>query len=478
MPTGRTPPECDGMWRSLASYDATLCRTASSVGSNVTPRRARVSSAARILRVMGRPDGGHLRGGGLEVAVPHQGVPVLDGKHLTRQTGRVHHAILAGSRLLHHARRLDPRVPPHRHAGPMGSLGQQADRHRIELSVKLEPHGPGFPGLGDDGLGVVAGVELERAPPQLLHRDRGRLPVDGAAGGVGSVVPVEEEAAAGDELHRVDPRRRLEGADPSQESGRIGAHVAHGGDALGEEIAQIPAQLLARAPAGEEQQMDVAVDQARDQVLTLRLEDSGVLRDWAFSRGARAEDPISSHQRDRVGHRRAAGAVPQGGPDDCDGSWKRLGLGRANGRAPTGCRQQAERREDRRGGERRGHEGPSSCCRAPAVHVGGWRNARLCERCHCPEGGAVIRGRIAAVTPATRELRSGGAIKCFRTLEILRESAGLPAGSHEDAGEIRRHRHRRRAGRHLLRRGNGHAGFPSRPFAWLQWVPALPSLPS
>jgi hypothetical protein len=292
------------------------------------------------------------------------------------------------------------------------------------------------------------------------------------------VVPIEEEAAAGDELHRVDPRRRLEGADPSQESGRIGAHVPHGGDALGEEIAQVPAQLFARAPAGEEQQMDVAVDQARDQVLTLRLEDSGVPRDWAFSRGSRAEDPISSHQRDRIGHRRAAGAVPQGGPDDRDGGWKRPGLGRADGRAPTGCRQQAERREDRRGGERRGHERPSSCCRAAAVHVGGWRNARLSERCHGPEEGAVIRGRIAAVTPATRELRRAEPSNASGRLRSSAKSAGLPAGCHEDVGESWRHRHRRRAGRHLLVRGNGHAGFPGRPFAWLQWVPAFPSLPS
>ena len=119
-----------------------------------------------------------------------------------------------------------------------------------------------------------------------------------AAGGVRlPLEAVEEEPAAGHELHGVDPRRGLEGPDPRQQRGRIGAHVAHRGDALGQEVAQVEAELLARAPVGQEQQMDVAVDQAGDQVLPLRVDDPGVRRDRAFSGGAGAEDPVAAHQR-------------------------------------------------------------------------------------------------------------------------------------------------------------------------------------
>ena len=301
---------------------------------------------------MCRADGGHFRGGGLEVAVPQQRVAILDGEQLPRQPGRVHHAVHAGRGLLHHARRLHPRVSPHRHAGPVGRLGQQPDRPRVQVGVQLEPHRAGFPCLGHDRLRVIARVELERPPSQLLHRNRRRLAVDHATGGAGGLVPIEEEPPACDQLHGVHSRRRLERADPHEEPGRIRAHVAHRGDALSQQIAQVPTQLLTRASAGEEEQVNVAVDQAGDEVLTLRLDDPGVLGDGAFPRRSRAEDPIAPHQGNRVGHRRAAGAVPQGGPDDGDGRWYRLGLGRPDGRASAGCRQQAERRENRRGGKR------------------------------------------------------------------------------------------------------------------------------
>ncbi len=101
-------------------------------------------------RVVRRADGGHRRGGDLKVAVAHQGVAIFDGEQLARQPGGVHHAVLTRHHLLHHARGLDPGVAPHRHAGPVGGLGQPPDRSGVELRVQLEPHRPGLARLGDD----------------------------------------------------------------------------------------------------------------------------------------------------------------------------------------------------------------------------------------------------------------------------------------------------------------------------------------
>ena len=158
-------------------------------------------------------------------------------------------------------------MAPDRHPGPVGGLGQQADRHAVELGVELEPHRPGLAGRRDDGLGVVAAVVLDRGPAQPLHRERGRLPVDHAAVGLHRPEAVEEEAPTGHQLHRIDPGRGLEAGHPGEQRRGIVAHVAHRRDALGQQIAEVEAELLAGAAAREEEQVHVAVDQAGDQVL-------------------------------------------------------------------------------------------------------------------------------------------------------------------------------------------------------------------
>ena len=100
---------------------------------------------------------------------------------------------------------------------------------------------------------------------------------------------VKEEAAAGHELHGIDSRRgRRTALTRESSSAGIGAHVPHGGDALGQQVAQVEAKLLAGAAAGEEEQMDVAVDQPGNQPLALGIDDPRAGRDRAFA-GAPAQ---------------------------------------------------------------------------------------------------------------------------------------------------------------------------------------------
>jgi hypothetical protein len=73
------------------------------------------------------------------------------------------------------------------------------------VSVQLESHRSCLAGLGHDGVGIVARIELERPPAELLHREGRWLTVDGASRGPGTVEPVEEESPTRDELHRVHP---------------------------------------------------------------------------------------------------------------------------------------------------------------------------------------------------------------------------------------------------------------------------------
>ena len=224
--------------------------------------------------------------------------------------------------------------------------GQLPHRARVELGVQLESHGAGSSRLFHNGIRVATRIELDRFPAELLHRDGRRLPVDGATGRGYAVEAVEEEPAARDELHGVDTGRRLERLNAPEQPGRIGAHVAHGGDALGEEVAQVETQLLAGASADHEEEMDVAIDQTGDEILTLGVDDAGPWRNRAFTGGTGAEDSIVPHQRDGIGYWTATGTIPEGRADDCCGrsDGRRRGTGR--GRAPARGRQQTDGRDD------------------------------------------------------------------------------------------------------------------------------------
>ena len=114
-------------------------------------------------------------------------------------------------------------------------------------------------------------------------------------------------------------------------------------------------------PFGEEEQVDVAVDQAGDEVLPLAVDHPGALRHLAFARGAGAEDAVAADDGDGVGDRRAAGSVPQRGADDggrgTDGGRRnQLGGGRATG----GGHQADQQRESR--GMRGLHGQPAPSC--------------------------------------------------------------------------------------------------------------------
>jgi hypothetical protein len=85
--------------------------------------------------------------------------------------------------------------------------------------------------------------------------------------------------------------------------------------------------------------VDVAVDQSRNQVLVPGIDDPGALGNRAFARGTGAQDAVTAHDGDGVGHGGAAGTVPEGGADDgsgridgwrCDqlGGWRATGGGR------------------------------------------------------------------------------------------------------------------------------------------------------
>ena len=60
---------------------------------------------------------------------------------------------------------------------------------------------------------------------------------------------------------------------PGRRSGGVGAHVANRGDTLSQEVAQVERQVFAGAAARQEQQVDMAVDQAGDELLTLGVDD-------------------------------------------------------------------------------------------------------------------------------------------------------------------------------------------------------------
>ena len=165
--------------------------------------------------------------------------------------------------------------------------------------------------------GSSSRLNMDRRPPQPLH---GHAPAAAGYSTPRAVCDrpeaVEEEAAAGHELHGVDPWRGPEPGHPGQQRrGLVPMSRTVVTPCARRSRRSRPSSSLA-LPFGEEEQVDVAVDQAGDQILPLRVDDPGALRDLAFARGAGAEDPVAADEGDGVGDRRAAGAVPQRGADD------------------------------------------------------------------------------------------------------------------------------------------------------------------
>ena len=121
--------------------------------------------------------------------------------------------------------------------------------HAVELGVELEPHRarPARACATTDS-GSSSRLNMDRRPAQPLHGHRRRLAVAPRPRlGLHRPEAVEEEAAAGHELHGVDPGRGLEARHPGEQRRRVGAHVAHRGDALGQQVAEVEAELLAGA---------------------------------------------------------------------------------------------------------------------------------------------------------------------------------------------------------------------------------------
>jgi hypothetical protein len=134
-------------------------------------------------------------------------------------------------------------------------------------------------------------------------------------------------------LHRVHSRRHRQGVDPTQQLGGIGAHVAHRGDTLGQQIPQIHRQILTGASAGQEEQVDMAVYQSWDEPLTMCVYDPGSRRNGTLACRSGADDSAVPDEGYGVRHDWAAGTVPQIGSyygKRGIGSWGYFGLGRAS----------------------------------------------------------------------------------------------------------------------------------------------------
>jgi hypothetical protein len=198
----------------------------------------------------------------------------------------------------------------------MGRGNKSLHRLEVELRIELEPHGSGSLRGSHQGVGVVPWIVLDRCPSERLHRQGRRPAKDHPARRPGSVKAVEEESAPSHQLHGIDPGRSIDTNHPAQQLRRISAHVTHGGDSLGQEVAQIERQLLTCASMSEEQQMDMAIDQAGDQPAAGSVDDPGSPRDGTFPGRTRAENAIAADQGDRIGDRTASGTVPQGGADN------------------------------------------------------------------------------------------------------------------------------------------------------------------
>ena len=108
---------------------------------------------------------------------------------------------------------------------------------------------------------------------------------------------------------------------PSSSAG-IGAHVSHRRDALRQQVAEIERELLAGAAVGQEEQVDMAVDQPGNEPLSVRVDDPGAGRYRALAGRPGADDPPARTRVTALVHDGAAGAVPQIGSDNCK-SWIR-----------------------------------------------------------------------------------------------------------------------------------------------------------
>jgi hypothetical protein len=163
---------------------------------------------------------------------------------------------------------------------------------------------------------------------------------------------IEEEPPPRDQLHGINPWGGVQRIDPRQQLGGIGPHVSHRGDTLRQQISKIQRQLFSCASAGEEEQVNVAIDQAGDQPLAGRVDDSCSGRNGTLTGGAGADNPIPPNQGDRIADWTATGSIPEIGTND---GYRGIGRGQLTkpGRtSATGA--QDQRRCENRGNHREG----------------------------------------------------------------------------------------------------------------------------
>ncbi len=94
----------------------------------MVPRRAIESSAASTRGSCAAPGVATPAVARLEIAVADQRIAFFDLNSSPAKPAGVHHAILPGHDLLHHARRLHPGVAPHRHPRTVRRIGEPPHR--------------------------------------------------------------------------------------------------------------------------------------------------------------------------------------------------------------------------------------------------------------------------------------------------------------------------------------------------------------